>query len=66
MWYGETYLEYCPGGQYTCPKYCKVDHFHLTGDCNEDKKKYQAYKQGFRESDQRDTLWVDGNTIASN
>ena len=65
MWYGEIYLEYCPGGGYACPKYCDVDHIHLTEDCNENKKKQEAYKQRLSEHDTGDPVQDDGNTIAS-
>ena len=50
MWYGEIYLEYCPGGEYVCPSYCDADHIHLTEDCNENQEN-QTRKQGLSEND---------------
>jgi hypothetical protein len=50
MWYGDIYLEYCPGGDYTCPSYCDADHIHLTEDCDENKEN-QARQQGLSEND---------------
>ena len=50
MWYGDVYLEYCPGSEYTCPSYCDADHIHLTEDCDENKEN-QARQQGLSEND---------------
>lgn len=66
MWYGEIYLEYCPGAGYTCPKYCKAEHIHLTGDCNENKERQEAYKQRLESDDSRTKIQSDDNAIASN
>ena len=65
MWYGEIYLEYCPGGEYTCPSYCDIDHIHLTEDCNENKKKQEAYKQRLSASDPRTTVQTDVDTVSA-
>ena len=50
MWYGDIYLEYCPGREYACPSYCDADHIHLTEDCNENKEN-QARQQRLSEND---------------
>ena len=50
MWYGDIYLEYCPGVQYACPSYCDADHIHLTEDCNENKEN-EARQQRLSEDD---------------
>ena len=50
MWYGDIYLEYCPGGEYTCPSHCDVDHVNLTEDCIENKEN-QAREQRLSEDD---------------
>ena len=65
MWYGEIYLEYCPGGEYVCPSYCDVDHIHLIEDCNENKKKQEAYKQRLSESNTGDAVQDDGDTVSA-
>ena len=64
MWYGEIYLEYCPGAEYTCPKYCQTDHIHLTGDCNENKEKQEAYKQRLKPDAKRTQVQSNGNPIS--
>ena len=66
MWYGTIYLEYCPGGSYACPPYCKAEHIHLTEDCNENKEKQEAYKQRIKDDVKRTEIQSDGDTIASN
>ena len=57
-------LEYCPGGEYTCPSYCEVKHIHFEKDCDETQKKQEAYKQGFPESDPATKIPADGDTVA--
>ena len=65
MWYGNIYLEYCPGGSYVCPQYCEVNHIHYTRDCNENKIQKEAYKQGNAPDDGRDSVRTDDDTIAT-
>ena len=65
MWLGEIRLDYCPGGEYTCPKYCDIDHIHYQEDCNETKKEQEAYEQRLAESNPRYTVQTDGDTISS-
>ena len=60
-----NHLEYCPGGEYTCPTYCEVDHIHYEKDCNETKKKQKAYKQRNAESTTRPTVPTDSTTVAA-
>ena len=57
-------LEYCPGGEYTCPSYCDIDHIHYEEDCNETKKKQKAYEQRLSASDPRNTVQADVDTIS--
>ncbi len=66
MWYGDIYLEYCPQGNYACPPYCQVDHIHLTEDCDENKKKQEAYKQRNKNEIKRVEIQSDGNAITNN
>jgi hypothetical protein len=56
-------LEYCPGGEYTCPSYCEADHIHFEKDCNETQKKQKAHKQRVSESDSGTTIPTDGDTV---
>tara|TARA_R110002020_G_scaffold246948_1_gene460826 strand:+ start:942 stop:1181 length:240 start_codon:yes stop_codon:yes gene_type:complete len=65
MWYGEVYLTYCPGKDYSCPSYCSIDHIHLTEDCNENKEQQEAYEQGYAADSTASSIQLDGNTIAS-
>ena len=65
MWYGEVYLEYCPGGNYSCPHYCTIDHIHITGDCDENKKKQEAYKQRYSANDPRTAVQTRNDTLAA-
>jgi len=65
MWYGNIYLEYCPGGNYTCPHYCIVNHIHYTEDCNENKIQQEAYKQRNTNDAGRDSVRTDDDTIAA-
>ena len=58
-------LEYCPGGEYTCPSYCDVAHIHYEEDCNETKKKQKAYKQRLSAGDPRTTVQTDIDTVSA-
>ena len=60
-----NHLEYCPGGEYTCPNYCDIDHIHYQEDCNETKKKQKAYKQRLSASDPRNTVQADVDTVSA-
>ena len=63
MWLGEIRLNYCPGGRYTCPNYCDIDHIHYQEDCNETKKEQEAYKQRLSESNPGITLETDVDSV---
>ena len=58
-------LEYCPGGEYTCPSYCEIDHIHYERDCNETKRKKKAYEQRLSESNPRTTVQADVDSVSS-
>ena len=65
MWLGEIRLEYCPGGSYTCPSYCDIDHIHYQEDCNETKKEKEAYEQRIADSNPGNTVQADGDSITT-
>ena len=58
-------LDYCPGGEYTCPRYCEIDHIHYEEDCNETKKKQKAYKQRLSASDPGIAIQADVDTVSA-
>ena len=58
-------LEYCPGGSYTCPSYCEIDHIHYQEDCNETKKEKEAYEQRIADSNPGNTVQADGDSITT-